>query len=155
MLKSTLLLIIFLKSICFNFGQNSKVELKFPHTYALNMEKNLGKTLRIEFATSGNELDCKILKRDNYEKGSEEVYSDYEEFNIQREYHMGKRYIYVSQSKDEKTKFNDLIISIFSTNPGHIAGLEPTKLAYTIRYTTESNIKKLEKNLIKNLPDFS
>ena len=86
---------------------------KFPHTYALKMDSNLGKTVRIEFASSGDELDCKILKYDNYDKGSEDVYSDYEEFNIQREYHMGKTYIYVTQSDIEKKKFDDLIISIF------------------------------------------
>ena len=35
---------------------------KSPHTYSVKMEPNLGKKLRIEFASSGNELDCKILK---------------------------------------------------------------------------------------------
>ena len=112
---------------------------KSPHTYSVKMEPHLGKKLRIEFASSGNELDCKILKYNNYDKGTEEVYTDYEELNIHREYHMGKTYIYVSQSDDEKDKFDDLIISVFSNNQGHTAGNESTKLAYIIRYTTESN----------------
>ena len=112
---------------------------KDSHLYALNMEPSLGKTLRIEFSTSGNELDCKVLKHDNYKTGSEEIYSDYQEFNIQREYHMGKTYIYITQSNEEENKFESLILSVFSTNPGHTAGSELTKLAYAIRYTTYSN----------------
>ena len=112
---------------------------KASHIYSLKMEPSLGKTLRIEFATSGNELDCKVLKHDNYNTGSEEIYSDYEEFIIQREYHMGKTYIYITQSNDNEKKFENLVISIFSTNPEHIAGNELTNLAYSIRYTTYSN----------------
>ena len=112
---------------------------KDSHLYALQMEPSLGKTLRVEFATSGNELDCKVLKHSDYNTGSEEIYSDFESFNIQREYHMGKTYIYITQSNNEENKFKDLIISIFSTNPGHTAGNELTKLAYAIRYTTHSN----------------
>lgn len=59
------------------------------------MEKKLRKKLRLEFATSGDELNCKILRQKNYLVDSEELYSDYEEFNIIRENHMGKTYIYV------------------------------------------------------------
>ena len=112
---------------------------KIPHIYSLKMEKKLGKMMRIEFATSGDELDCKILKQKNYLVGSEEFYSDNEEFNIIRENHMGKTYIYVYQSNTEEDKFDNLIVSIFSTNQGHIASSETTKLAYSIRYTTYSN----------------
>ena len=86
------------------------------------MEPSLGKEIRIEFATSGNELDCKILKYKNYDKGTDEVFSDYEEFNIRREYHMGKTYIYVIQSDNKENKFEELIISVFSTNQDHTAG---------------------------------
>jgi hypothetical protein len=41
------------------------------------MEPSLSKKIRIEFASAGDELDCKILKYNNYDYGSEELYIDY------------------------------------------------------------------------------
>ena len=122
---------------------------KVPDIYAIKMEPTLGKSIRIEFANSGNELDCKVLKHKNYDKGSEEYYSDFEEFNVQRVTHMGKTYIDVIQANDEEDKFDEVIISVFSNNEEHVAGTELTKLAYTIRYTSYSNYGIYDYNDVK------
>jgi hypothetical protein len=105
------------------------------------MEPSLGKKIRIEFASAGDELDCKILKYYNYDYGSEELYADYNQFKITRTEHMGKTYIEVTQSNNNETKFNNVILSIFSKNGDHIAGSEVRKLSYTIRYSSYSNYK--------------
>ena len=112
---------------------------KNPDLYTLKMEPIKGKKLRLEFSSSGNELECKILKHQNYPVGSEEFYKDNNDFIINRTNSMGKTYIDVTQSNEEENKFDLLIVSIFSTNGGHIAGNEATKLSYTIRYSTYSN----------------
>ena len=113
----------------------------YPHLYSIKMEPSLGKKIRIEFASAGDELDCKILKFYNYDYGSEELYIDYDKFKITRTENMGKTYIEVSQSNDNDTKFDNIILSIFSKNGDHIAGSEARKLSYTIRYSSYSNYK--------------
>ena len=45
----------------------------------------------------------------------------------------------ITQSSANETKFDKLILSIFSQNGEHIAGSEIRKLSYTIRYSTYSN----------------
>ena len=45
---------------------------KSPHLYAIQLEQELGKKTRIEFASSGNELDCAILKYNNSILNSDE-----------------------------------------------------------------------------------
>ena len=113
----------------------------YPHLYSVKMEPSLGKIIRIEFASAGDELDCKILKFYNYDYGSEDLYVDYNLFNITRKEHMGKTYIEVKQSNNNETKFDNVILSIFSKNGDHIAGSEARKLSYTIRYSSYSNYK--------------
>ena len=113
----------------------------YPHLYSIKMEPSSGKKIRIEFASAGDELDCKILKYYNYDYGSEELYVDYNKFDIKRIEHMGKTYIEVTQSNNDENKFDYVILSIFSKNGDHIAGSEARKLSYTIRYTSYSNYK--------------
>ena len=110
-----------------NEGENN------PHLYELEMDQKI----RIEFATSGNELDCKILKNKKYSPNSDELYKDNEEYssNIQRIDGMGKTYIDVTQKNSE----DSIIISIFSKNGNHIAGKEIQRLAYVVRYSKSSN----------------
>ena len=102
------------------------------------MEPQLGKNLQIEFSNLG-ELDCKILKYQNYLSGSEEVYSDYDQFNISRNEYNNKTYIDVSQSNENETKFDSVIVSIFSKNEDHIASSDIANLSYILKYTTDSN----------------
>ena len=102
------------------------------------MESNLGKIMRIEFATSSDELDCKILKYQKYLPGTEEFYIDNSQFNITRKNHMGKTYIDITQSYNIIMKIDKIILSIFSKYGDHIAGSENQKLSYTIRYSTYS-----------------
>ena len=110
-----------------------------PHLYTLKMEPTLNQNIRIEFATSGNELDCKVLKYQIYSPSTEDFYKDSEDLNINRTIYMGKTYIDVSQSDNAESSFNYIILSIFSTNGENIAGKEETKLCYTIRYSTYSD----------------
>jgi len=110
-----------------------------PHLFSLKMEPELNKNIRIEFATSGNELDCKVIKYQRYPPGSQEFYTDNKDFKIQRTYHFGKTYIDIIQSDDINSKFENIIVSIFSTNGGNVAGSEIIKLSYTLRYSTYSN----------------
>jgi hypothetical protein len=121
------------------FFSNFSIGQKTPHLYTLKMEPNLGKIMRIEFATSGDELDCKIIKYQKYLPGTEEFYVDNAQFNITRRNYMGKTYIDITQSYNIQTKIDKIILSIFSKNGDHIAGSEIQKLSYTIRYSTYSD----------------
>ena len=112
---------------------------KSPHLYAIQLEKELGKKTRIEFASSGNELDFAVLKYKNYILGSDEYYENYKDFKFQKISGMGKTYIDITQADTIEEKNDYAIISIFSKNGGHIAGNELSKLAYEIRYTTYSD----------------
>jgi len=112
---------------------------KSPHLYAIQLEQELGKKTRVEFISSGNELDCKVIQYKNYILGSDEYYADYSNFNINKTTSMGKNYIDITQADKEENKIDYAIISIFSKNGGHIAGTEQTKLSYEIRYTTYSD----------------
>ena len=111
---------------------------KTPHLYTIQIEQGLGNLTRIEFATSGNELDCKVLKYNNYITGTNEYYEDFKDYEIKRSNSMGKTYIDITQANEETNKFTSVILSIFSKNGEHIAGNELTKLSYEIRYTTQS-----------------
>ena len=112
---------------------------KSPHLYAIHLEQEFGKKTRIEFASSGNELDFRILQYKNYILGSDEYYEDYENFTKIRSSGMGKNYIDIIQANTTEEKNDYAIISIFSKNGGHIAGTEQAKLSYEIRYTTYSD----------------
>ena len=112
---------------------------KNPHQYKVLLDPTPGKETRIEFAASGSELNCKILKSNSYVIGSEELYMDYNEFDIRRETKLGKTYIYVTQSNDPKKLINEVIVSIFSSNEGNAAGNDYSKLEYSLRYLRESD----------------
>ena len=112
---------------------------KNPHLYTILMDQTPGKETRIEFASSGSELNCKILKSNNYVIGSEELYLDYNEYEIRRESRLGKTYIYVTQSNIPNKLINEIKVSIFSTNEGKAAGNDISKLEYSLRYTRETD----------------
>ena len=119
---------------------NFSIGQRTPHLYTLKMDSNLNKIMRIEFATSSNELDCKIIKYQKYLPGTEEFYLDNAQLNITRKNHLGKTYIDITQSNSIQTKIDTIILSIFSKNGDHIAGSEIHKLSYTIRYSTNSDL---------------
>ena len=102
---------------------------KNPHLYTLS-----GKNITIEFWTSGDELDCKILKYQNYPTGSEELFIDYYDFIIKRTQNINKTFINVLQYEDENSTSDNIILSVHSKNPDHIASSNATKLNYTIKY---------------------
>ena len=120
----------------FYISSNLSPNKKAPHLYKLQMEKELGKQMRIEFASSGNELDCCVLSK-KFDSLSKELYED--SIKVERKEGMGKTYIYITQSDKEEDKFSNVMLSIFSKNGDHITGKDITKLSYIIRYTTSSN----------------
>ena len=111
---------------------------KYPHLYTIQMEYILRKNITIEFTTFGDELDCKILKYQDYPAFSELLFVDYKEFTIIRRYEKNILYIDIFQSNEENTKIEYIIISIFSKNEGHIPSSDITKISYNLRYTTYS-----------------
>ena len=117
-------------------GQN------IPHLYTITMEKLYGKYVIIEF-TSGNELDCKILKYQNYPAGSQEIFLDFDEYKITRRQQKNITYIYIYQSIYIDSIFEYIIVSIFSKNDGHIAGNNESELIYTMKYNTYSKLNGL------------
>ena len=123
----------------FYIFSNLSPKQKTPHLYAMKMEPELGKKMRIEFSTLGNELNFKILKYQTYIQGSEEYFQDFKDFEISKKSFMGKTYIDITQAEKEEEKFDSIIVSIFSKNIEHIAGNDMSKLNYVIRYTTYSD----------------
>ena len=116
----------------FYISSNLSESQKTPHLYTLE-----GKNMTIEFSSSGDELICKILKYQNYPTGSEELYTDNNQFNIQRREDNNKTYIDVIQDiqeKDENSTSDKIILSIFSKNEGHTASTNISKLSYTFKY---------------------
>ena len=95
---------------------------KNPHLFAIQMEPQFNKKMRIEFATSGNELDCKVLQYKTNFINSNEYYEDFEDFIIERSQGLGKTYIDITQGNNDTNNFTSIILSIFSKNGGHIAG---------------------------------
>ena len=112
---------------------------KNPHQYTIKMDPTPGKEIRIEFASTGSELNCKVLKYNSYVIGSEELYSDYNEYDIRRETRLGKTYIYVKQNDDKNKLIEEIIVSIFSSNEGNAASSDYAKLEYSLRYTRDSD----------------
>ena len=116
----------------FYISSNLSENQKTPHLYTLE-----GKNMTIEFSSSGDELICKVLKYQNYPTGSEELYVDNNQFNIQRREDKNKTYIDViqdNQEKDENSTSDKIILSIFSKNEGHTASTNISKLSYTLKY---------------------
>ena len=136
--------------------------LQYPHLYTILMDPTPGKYTRIEFAASGKELNCKILKYSNYIIGSEDLFSDYNDYEIRRESRLGKTYIYVKQSNDINNLIKEIIVSIFSSNIEDNEALNSdfSLLEYSLRYSRESdyglydyqdiNGNKFDFTLIKN-----
>jgi hypothetical protein len=112
------------------------------------MEKTLGNILRIEFENPGKELDCKILKYQSYSVGSDELYVDNKELNISRLIYNNKTYIDVHQSYYEDKRIDNIIVSIFSNNAGHVASSDISKLSYNLKYSTFSG-NSLTNSLVK------
>ena len=119
---------------------------KTPHLYTLS-----GKNITIEFSNPGSELDCKIIKHQNYPIGSEELYVDYEQFEINRNEDNNKTYIDVIQPYDENTTSDNIIISIFSKNESHIPDSNKTN-SYAFKYTVNPYIPKID-DFTENLTD--
>jgi len=103
-----------------------------PHLYTLITNGNI----TIEFITSGDELDCKVLKYEQYPTGSQELFIDFKEYNITRRQNKSTTYIDVFQSNNKINKSENIIISIFSKNKGHIAGSDISKLSYILKYNS-------------------
>ena len=118
----------------FYIFSNLETVQKTPHLYTIKMDK--GKDILIEFETSGNELDCKILNYQKYVDGKSDLYEDYDKYNIKRNFSNNKRYIKVIQSKNETEEINNIILSIFSKNVDHIAGPNISNLSYIIKYNS-------------------
>ena len=127
----------------FYISGNLSPSKKDIHLYKLQMEPKLGKQMRIEFASSGDELFCVILNKKE-DSLSDEIYED--SLQVERKEGMGKTYIYITQSDKEENAFSNVMLSIFSKNGDHITGKDIAKLSYIIRYTTESNYPIYEFN---------
>ena len=112
---------------------------KNVHKYSIKMDSTPGKEIRIEFASSSNELNCKIVKYNKYVIGSDELYNDNNEYEIRRETHFGKTIIYVTQSTDKNKLIDEILVSIFSSNANYAASNDYSKLEYSLRYTRESD----------------
>ena len=112
-------------------------EQKNPHQYTVLLDPIPGKDTRIEFAASSSKINCKVLKYNSYDLGSEELYVDSSELKIRRESKLGKTYIYVTQSTESNKLINEVIVSIFSSKEAKT--IDYSKLAYSLRYTRESD----------------
>lgn len=123
----------------FYIYSNLESEQKTPHLYSLKMEPELGKNISIEFSNPSGELDAKLLTYKNYPIGSEELYSDYSGFKIERTNSGDKTIMKLKQASQTANTFNFVIVSIFPKNDNHVAGNDVTKLAYKLNYTTESD----------------
>ena len=111
---------------------------KNPHQYTILLDSTAGKDTRIEFAASNSNINCKVLKYNNYDLGSEELYEDSNELKIRREAKLGKTYIYVTQSTDSKKLINEVIVSIFSSKDDKIK-TSNSNLAYSLRFARNSD----------------
>ena len=106
---------------------------KTPHSYTIKFAPD--RDVLIEFGTSGNELDCKILEFKN-DLTAVDRYNDHKDYNIQRSKDNNKTYIKVIQPKNENEAIDSIILSIFSTKENHIAGNNTSELSYTIKYNS-------------------
>ena len=129
----------------FSIFSNLFENQKNPHLYTL-----LGKNITLEFSILGEELDYKILKYNhNYPTGSEELFIDSPQFNIQRNETNNKKYINAFILEDNNSTSDKMILSIFSKNEGHIASSNSSNLNYNFKYFTHPYIGK-EKNNTEN-----
>ena len=129
----------------FSIFSNLFENQKNPHLYTL-----LGKNITIEFSNLGDELDFKILKYNhNYPTGSEELFIDSPQFNIQRNEANNKTYINSFLIEDNNSTSDKMILSIFSKNEGHIASSNSSYSSYNFKYFTNPYIR-IEKNSTEN-----
>lgn len=129
----------------FYIFSNLSKENKY-HLYTLTMEVLIGKYIRIEFGTSSNQIDCKILKYKGYEENSEELYVDFNEYNITRTKNKNITYIDVFQSNKEETKIEYIIISIIFININSIDTSDTSDYSYTLKYNSYSYNEVFNKN---------
>ena len=121
----------------FYIFSNLSKEKKY-HLYTCTMDGLIGKYIRIEFGTSSNEIDCRILKYQSYPEDSEEIYVDFNEYNITRTKNKDKTYIDVFQSIKEENKIEYIIVSIIFINIKNIDILDTSDYSYTLKYNSYS-----------------
>ena len=119
---------------------------KTPHLYTLS-----GKNITIEFSNPENNLNCKILKHQNYPIGSEDLYIDNEQLYINRTERDNKTFINIVQPNIENSTADNIILSIFSKNGNHIPDLNSSN-SYKFKYTVNPYISITE-NLTKNITE--
>ena len=121
-----------------------EANLSSLHLYSINV--TFKSDILVEFWTSGDEVDCKILNKNAYLANSSNVFSDFDEYYIERKRNDKNKILIFINLFD--INYNDnIILSIFSKNEGHIAGSDSSKLSYTIKYI---NIEKNNTNNTNN-----
>ena len=82
-----------------------------------------GKNITIEFSNPENNLNCKIIKHQNYPTGSKDLYIDNEQLCINRTERDNKTFINFVQPNIENSTTDNIKLSIFSKNGNHIPDL--------------------------------
>jgi len=100
-----------------------------PHLYSINMTFVI--EIIVEFWTSGNKVDCKILNNKNYISDSSNIYNDFSGYSIKRKTENGKTIIKVISSYEYRE--DNIIISIFSKED--TTGYNESDLSYILKYT--------------------
>ena len=100
-----------------------------PHLYYINMTFVI--EIIVEFWTSGNKVDCKILNNKNYISDSSNIYNDFSGYSIKRTTENGKTIIKVISSYEYRE--DNIIISIFSKED--TTGYNESDLSYILKYT--------------------
>jgi hypothetical protein len=108
-----------------------------PHLYTLEIDPSSKNKFIIEFDNFGEELDFKILNYQNYVDGIIDYYNDYDKYIIEKTNNSNKLSVNITQSNDENTTFDKIILSIYSSNKDHIAGSNITNLSYAFKYKTD------------------
>ena len=116
---------------------NLEINGTTPHLYTLEKNPSLENKFIIEFYIFGEELDFKILNYQNYVDGIIDYYNDYDKYIIEKTNNSNKLSVNITQSNDENTTFDKIILSIYSSNKDHIAGSNITNLSYAFKYKTD------------------
>ena len=116
---------------------NLEINGATPHLYTLEKDPSSDNKFIIEFFIFGEELDFKILNYQNYVDGIIDYYNDYDKYIIKKTNNSNKLSVNITQSNDENTKFDKIILSIYSSNKDHIAGSNITNLSYAFKYKTD------------------
>ena len=117
---------------------NLEINGNTPHLYTLEIGRpSTAHIFIIIFDSFGEELDFKILNYQNYVDGIIDYYNDYNDYIIERVKDSNKIYVNITQSNDTNTKFDKVILSIYSSNKDHIAGSDIAKITYAFKYRIE------------------